>query len=161
MTDCSCNGNTTENNYSRCSLNCDSMDISGAIQKVIQNQVRVPSSLYTMNLAALNIRGSATNNPLAAFAFVNQSQASDRNIFHIPTRYVPTRGNSTRGSITRVRPGSLGPSDSGVDVKHNSYDRYLGRLKSQNIKTEVAQVLPVMGNKTRKWGLANSDSCNC
>ncbi len=33
----------------------------------------------------------------------------------------------TKRSITSLRPGAMSPGGSGVDIKHNSYDRYLNR----------------------------------
>jgi hypothetical protein len=39
--------------------------------------------------------------------------------------------SSTRSVITRLRPGALSPGGLGVDIKHNSYDRYLNRIKGR------------------------------
>ena len=108
-------------------------------QKRIQNQVRISGSQYTDVLSAATIQGGKSNFPLGLPGFynVNQNQSSDRNRLHIQTRYVPGNGaNSTKSSITRLRPGSLGPAGKnaiGVDVKHNSYNRYLGRLKARSL----------------------------
>ena len=44
-------------------------------------------------------------------------------------RVVPRRPNSTKRTKTSLRPGALCPGGIGVDVKHNSYDRYLARKK--------------------------------
>tara|TARA_B100001063_G_C16768022_1_gene559846 strand:- start:89 stop:400 length:312 start_codon:yes stop_codon:yes gene_type:complete len=44
-------------------------------------------------------------------------------------RVVPRRPNSTKRTKTCLRPGALAPGGVGVDVKHNSYDRYLARKK--------------------------------
>ena len=114
-------------------------------QKRIQKQVRVDESQYLTNLTALTIQGGKKNLPFnlalkpnQKFFGVNQNQMSDRNQLHIQTRYVPGQnGNSTKSSITRLRPGSLGPAGPnaiGVDVKHNSYNRYLGRKKAKNLQ---------------------------
>jgi hypothetical protein len=140
-------------------------------QKRIQNQVRAPASLYTMNLAALNVRGDKNNAPKTTSGFynVNWNQSSDRNRAansDLPTnvkiRYVPTRGNSTKHSLTRARPGASAPGGQGVDVKHNSYDRYLARLKSNNIRTQQPTSLtPKYGNKTRMVGMIDTSSCHC
>jgi len=149
-----------------CTTNCSNSRFINDIitQKIIQNQVRVSASLYTMNIGALNVRGSSKNNPLPQYAGVNQNQSSDRNRFHIQTAYVPTRGNSVRSSITRARPGSLAPGGVGVDIKHNSYDRYLARLKATNLITQKKYIasIPLQGNKTMKYGLVNQSlNCNC
>tara|TARA_B100000927_G_C16450696_1_gene463696 strand:+ start:706 stop:1017 length:312 start_codon:yes stop_codon:yes gene_type:complete len=44
-------------------------------------------------------------------------------------RVVTRRPNSTKRTKTSLRPGALAPGGVGVDVKHNSYDRYLARKK--------------------------------
>ena len=46
---------------------------------------------------------------------------------------VPTRGNSTRSTITGNKPGAMTPGGYGVDVKHGSYARYLGKLKGRTM----------------------------
>ena len=163
MSNCDCSGGSGVITYYRCDSNCPNGSAYVHItQKIIQRQVRVPSSLVAMNLGAFNVRGGTANKPLGTFANVNQSQASDRARFGIQTRYVPSRGNSTIGSVTRNRPGSLGPAGAGVDVKHNSYARYLARKKAPNLKTQSNPVaLAIEGNKTRKWGLLNTASCAC
>ena len=148
--DCSCNKVINDNvccgNCGRCQCRNkeDCIFLPGIrtiTQKRIQNQVRVPESLYINSLSAVTISGGRNNlplkNPSLGFFGVNQSQASDRNKLHIQTRFVPTGGDSTRTSITRNRPGSMGPAGKnavGVDVKNNSYARYLGRLKSKNVQ---------------------------
>ena len=113
------------------------LDISSSLhndstQKIIQNQVRVPGSLYTMNLASLT-SGNSTKNVKP------WNNASDRVILK---------------------------KDKGIDIKHNNYDRYLNRKKSNNLRTE--QLLdpptkPLYGNKVRKFGLITINNCklNC
>ena len=106
------------------------------IQKHIQNQVRVPSSLYTMNKASLAINSNNLHS-------LNKSwnNMSDRKLKH--------------GKLTQTN-SSIKPN-SGVDVKHNSYARHLGKLKSQNLKTEQVNnlIIPLKGNKSRKFGISN------
>ena len=146
--DCSCNIIYDASGLEPCCNNCGRCQCTGApcletpgmreiTQKRIQNQVGVPESQYIDVLSAVTIQGGKNNLPLQLFANVKQSQASDRNRLHIQTRYVPGYGaNSTKTSITRLRPGSMGPAGKnaiGVDVKHNSYDRYLGRLKAKSL----------------------------
>ena len=99
--------------------------VKRAIEKQIQKTVRVSTSEYLMNKASLNVaeqRKGVTN---------GWNQSSDRLNQAIAKAVVPSRGNSSSGSITRLRPGSLRPGGKGVDVKHNSYDRYLARLKGR------------------------------
>ena len=109
-------------------------DISNVILKRINNQVRVPSSLFIMNKKTLSVTNGTSNQPISTYNNVNWNQSSDRAIPSVESSYVPTRGNSTRSSITRLRPGSLKPGGTGVDIKHNSYDRYLSRKKSGYLK---------------------------
>ena len=140
-TDCNCaNCGNCYNNLDKSCNNTPCLFLSGLREithKRIQNQVRVASSNYITNLSAFTIRGGFKNSPSLSDFNVNQSQMSDRNKLHIQTRYVPRRANSTRSSITANRPGSMGPAGKnalGVDIKHNSYDRYLGRLKAKNLQ---------------------------
>lgn len=138
-------------------------------QKKIQNVVRVDSSEYLMNKAALNVY----THPTAAYSNVNWNQQSDRAVPGVVHRNVPRRGNgsSTRGSITWMRPGSSSAASSsniqgskGVDMKHGSYDRYLAKLKGGKVLRTQSQVstsvnVPQQGNKTRQFGVAYSDNC--
>ena len=130
------------------------------IQKIIQNQVRVPSSEYMMNVGSLTVRGSSKNAPLMSFAYVNQNQSSDRAKLAVGKYSVPSSGNTTRRSITRLRPGSLNPGGTGVDIKHNSYARYLARLKAPNLTTlSPGAEFPRYGNKTIKYGMVADCIC--
>ena len=115
--------------FRRCDTNLTSNtpSVKTQIQKIIQNVVRVPSSLYTMNLGAL----TSYRNP-----YVNWNRMSDRGQASVQKTYVPgggglIGGNSTRSAITRCRPGALSPGGVGCDIKHNSYVRYLNRLKGR------------------------------
>ena len=75
---------------------------------------------------------------------------------------IPTRGNSTKTSITSNKPGSSSAPGIGIDVKHNSYARYLARLKSKSLGTQVNSApKAIMGNKTKNYGLINSPNCFC
>ena len=105
-------------------------------QKQMQNVVRVPSSLYTMNLASLHVNSNDISGPDVARGKYN---ASDR-----------------------LQPHGKG-KNIGVDIKHNSYDRYLARKKSQYLKTEQTNdFVPKYGNKTMKFGLVYGSRCkNC
>jgi len=103
-------------------------------QKQMQNVVRVPSSLYTMNLASLHVNSNDISGPDVARGKYN---ASDR-----------------------LQPHGKG-KNIGVDIKHNSYDRYLARKKSQYLKTEQSNnFVPKYGNKTMKFGLVYGSRCN-
>jgi hypothetical protein len=49
-----------------------------------------------------------------------------------------------------------------VDIKHGSYARYLARIKGRGpYRTEAVPVpLPLEGNKTKKYGIAQSHRDN-
>tara|TARA_B100000035_G_scaffold315420_1_gene335991 strand:- start:5037 stop:5642 length:606 start_codon:yes stop_codon:yes gene_type:complete len=104
------------------------------IQKQIQNVVGVKSSLYTNNLASLYV------NEISGTLYKPWNNASDRLVQH-----------------------GLG-RNKGLDIKYNSYDRYLARKKSQYFRTENnSSDPPKYGNKTFKLGIVTSNSCtkNC
>ena len=119
--------------------------------KKIQNVVGVKQSLYLSDLSSLNVYiGSRCNttrvpncpqNLQPIFGAGTWNQSSDR-IFPSRSRInytynnVPSRGNSIKSSITKMRPGSSCPGGKGVDVKHNSYARYIARIKGKNIKSK-------------------------
>lgn len=105
------------------------------IQKNIQNQVKVPSSSYTMNLASLNVSKEITNND---------------NVWNNSSDRVYDYKNSKK-------------DNKGVDLKHNSYDRYLNKKKSNYLKTEKelnSNIKPLYGNKTRAYSIINCEK-NC
>ena len=149
------NGNTPFDQYQR--------------QKIIQNTVRVPSSIYTMNLGALSVY----QRPNPEYR-VNWNQMSDRKERHIQQANASGTnpgGNSTKSTITRLRPGALSPGGAGVDIKHNSYARYLARIKGKAPLRQQAvppyfglpipfnPAHPVYGGKVFKTGIVAG--CNC
>ena len=136
----SCGQDTTHNL-------CMSQECKNARQKIIeariQNQVAVSQSQMNSVQSAFTIRGPNSN-----FSFnlgdrpssriwgnqFNLRNQSDRKNPHYTKNYnVPTGGNSTKSSITANKPGSMSPGGAGVDVKHGSYARYLGKIKANNI----------------------------
>ena len=127
-------------------------------QKRIWGQVRTGSAMYTMNLSALT-SGAAL---LANGSSANWNQMSDRVLAAVQPPLHPTRGNSLRRTLTSDRPGAGTPSGQGVDVKHDSYTRYLNKKKANTLKTQTQNLAPVAfyGNKTQKTGLL-ADSVNC
>lgn len=153
-------------------------------QKLIQNTVRVASSLYTMNLAGL----SGYQNPLSTYQLVNQpgtpyiappsvywNQMSDR--AKPADQVVKTgsgstyHGSSTRHTIVRCRPGAMSPGGVGVDIKHNSYERRLNKLKGKaplrrgiipptyGVPIPFNRAYPVYGGKVVKTAIING--CDC
>ena len=83
-------------------------------QKQIQKTVRVDSSQYTMNLAAISAYERPTTWNAMSDRFV-------RSIQH---------GSVAKG-LPSHRPGYLTPGGKGCDIKHNSYERRLNRLKGK------------------------------
>jgi hypothetical protein len=112
-----------------------------------------------MNLAALTMAAERLIKPANA---VPWNQSSDSFVASQQTAYHPTRGNSAKSTLTSLRPGAGAPAGTGVDVKHNSYARYLGRKKAINIRTQSKATTPIQGNKTQSYGLINqSKECIC
>ena len=153
-------------------------------QKLIQNTVRVASSLYSMNLAGL----AGYQKPLSTSQLVNQAgtpyiapptvywnQMSDR--AKPANQTVKTgsgstyHGSSTRHTIMRSRPGAMSPGGVGVDIKHNSYERRLNKLKGKSVLRRgpippgygsyipFNNAYPVYGGKVVKTGIVNG--CDC
>ena len=48
-------------------------------------------------------------------------------------RVVRRSSSSIKATKTSLKPGALCPGGTGVDIKHNSYDRYLARIKKSLI----------------------------
>jgi hypothetical protein len=139
--------------------------------KLIQNTVRVYSSIYTSNLGPLN----AYKQPTAVTYGVCWNQMSDRPFPSVQRATVPTGFNNNLNgrhhSVTSSKPGSQTPGGVGCDIKHNSYDRYLNRLKGKGPlrrgsipKTFGTPIpfnpaFPVYGGKTTKTNIVNG--CDC
>ena len=137
-------------------------------QKIIQNTVRVPTSLFTMNLGALNVYErpnldyrvvDVSGSTYVVSPGVNWNQMSDRKDPHVQVVKTGSGSgygaSSTRRTITRNRPGAMSPGGSGVDIKHKSYDRYLNRLKGK----KPLRRDPIYGGKVMKTSIVNH--CNC
>ena len=79
--------------------------------------------------------------------------------------------NRRHTSVTSSRPGCQTPGGKGVDIKHNSYDRYLNRLKGKGpLRRGVVPpnfgrpipfnpAFPIYGGKTTKTNLVSG--CDC
>ena len=129
-------------------------------QKRIWNQVRVPGSLYLMNVSALTSGAERLQNGPCT----NWNQRSDRQNPSVQTAYHPTRGNSLRSTLTSNKPGACAPSGVGCYIKHDSYARYLNRKKAGNLRTQEYNIAttPIEGNKTYATNaVATSIDCNC
>ena len=142
------------------------------LQKQIQNTVRVYASLYTANLGPL----TAYQKPGPKVYNVGWNQMSDRPVPSVQKTVVPTGTNCTLNrkhtSVTSSRPGCQSPGGVGCDIKHNSYDRYLNRLKGRGPlrrgvipPTFGAPVIPfnpafpIYGAKTVKTNIVSG--CDC
>ena len=139
-------------------------------QKIIQNTVRVPTSLYTSDLAALTVYQTP------GLYGVNWNNISDRRERHVQPTIVSGgsfyHASSTKSTITRCRPNAGCPGGAGVDMKHGSYDRYLRRLVGKGparrgvIPPDYGQPFvfdpsfPVYGDKTIKTSIVGTN-CNC
>ena len=140
--------------------------------KLIQNTVRVEASLYTSNLGPL----SAYQNPGTKTHNVCWNQMSDRVYPSVQKTVVPSGTNCALNkkttSVTSSRPGCQAPGGKGCDIKHNSYDRYLNRLKAkgplrrgvvpQNFGVPVLPfnpAYPIYGGKTTKTSIVTG--CDC
>jgi hypothetical protein len=99
----------------------------------IQNTVRVPASVYTGNLATLSVQDNPVWN-----AQSDQSAPSNP-------------GYTTR---TTSRPGGQAPGGKGCDVKHGNYERYLNRLKGDNLKRNISNTI------TGKTAIVNGCVCD-
>jgi len=162
--------------YFRCKSMCPNLNGNSPSeqyqkQKLIQNTVRVYSSLYTSNIGPLNAYKKPTN----ATYGVCWNQMSDRPVPSIQKTTVPTGFNSSinnrRYSVTSSKPGSQSPGGIGCDIKHNSYDRYLNRLKGKGpLRRGVIPptfgapipfnpAFPIYGGKTVKTNIVTG--CNC
>lgn len=121
------------------------------------NYVRVPASLYTGTLGAMNTFNESTGGVFG----LRWNQSSDRKVPHVGKAVVPSHGNSTKSSITRHRPGAGAPGGVGVDIKHNSFQRYLNRKKGATVPSGpfvASQVKPnaVVNNKVQKSSILAS-----
>lgn len=155
----SCKCNYTVNTNTSC-ISCVNVANSTATQNITQKriwgQVRTGAGIYTMNLGALT-SGAAI---LASGKTANWNQMSDRVSASVQPALHPTHGNSLRQTVTSDRPGAGSPGGKGVDVKHDSYARYLNRKKAGVVKTQTIASVAVAGNKTQSIGLlANSINC--
>jgi len=143
--------------------------------KKIQNTIRVPSSIYSANKAPLNAYSKPLNKPLDGYYGVCWNQMSDRPVPSIQKATIPTgygtSYNNRHHSVTSSHPGCQTPGGKGVDIKHNSYDRYLNRLKGKGpLRRGIVppgfgrqipfnQAYPIYGGKTLKTNII--EGCNC
>ena len=107
----------TENKYGRCNacsstnetIQFNSSNVMPEVQKRINNQVRVASSLFTMNLAALTYKKKSSDD-------------------YLPTTTNRTASNIYSGTSRRLRSRTREIASPG-NSKYGSYDRYLLKKK--------------------------------
>lgn len=159
--------------YRNCDTNLNANTPANQYQKLklIQNTVRVNSSLYTSNLGPLN----AYIKPTSLTYGVCWNQMSDRPIPSVQRASIPTGYNNSLNnrhhSVTSSKPGAQTPGGIGCDIKHNSYDRYLNRLKGKgplrrgvippNFGSYIPfnPAFPIYGGKTVKTNIVSG--CDC
>ena len=124
-------------------------------QKAIQKQIHTSSSNYTQVINSLTVaKDIANNNNNKAW-----HNASDRSQSHGLTKSLANNLNTSQ------------KINSGLDIKHNSYDRYLAKKKATNLKTQnnTTQINPInlntgypnfWGNKTKYYSITTKNS-NC
>ena len=157
----------------RCDTNLNSNTSAVQYQKlkIIQNTVRVPGSLYIANLGPLSAYKKPTNSTYG----VCWNQMSDRPEPSVQKATVPTGStsiNRKHTSVTSSRPGCQTPGGVGCDIKHNSYDRYLNRLKGKGplrrgvIPTTFSEIpypfnpaFPIYGGKITKTNIVSGCVC--
>lgn len=144
--------------------------------KLIQNTVRIYGSLYTANLGPLTAYKKPISDPNNNLYGVCWNQMSDRPVPSVQKATIPTgfanSMNRKHTSVTSSRPGCQTPGGVGCDIKHNSYDRYLNRLKGKgpmrrgvvppNFGKPIVfnPAFPVYGGKTMKTNIVNGCSCD-
>lgn len=146
-------------------------------QKIIQKTVRINSSLYTMNIAGLNVYQTPSKTyqviEQAGASYIippglNWNQMSDRTR---PSNQVVKSGSgstygssSLKGTKVRNRPGAMSPGGSGVDIKHNSYERYLNRIKGKGLlkkgQVHVNDGQRMTGGKDVRFSIVNNCECD-
>ena len=114
------------------------------IQKEIQNQLHTASSNYTQVISSLNVSQDINN-------------SSYKKPWHNASDSAQAHGQLS------IIVNSSQKENKGLDIKHNSYDRYLAKKKSTTLKTQKTQTtqpLPLQGNKTKYYSLTTQNS-NC
>ena len=114
------------------------------IQKEIQNQLHTASSNYTQVISSLNVSQDINN-------------SSYKKPWHNASDRAQAHGQLSTNVVTSQR------ENKGLDIKHNSYDRYLAKKKSGTLKTqktESIQPFPLSGNKTKYYSLTTQNT-NC
>lgn len=110
-------------------------------QKALQNVLHTSSSNFTQVLSSLtsttDIISNSSNKPW--------HNASDRAQRH-------GQINNNYASSQKV--------NSGIDIKHNSYARYLAKKKGLSLRTQFTNApKPLVGNKTKYYSISTHNIC--
>lgn len=106
---------------------------------------KLPRSPAVAASVVTDARGAlaAYHRPLPRFANVHWNQQSDQAEPSVARETVPRGQAGTlsrrHSSVTANLPGAITPGGVGVDIKHNSYARYLTRLKGGQIDMAAPQ----------------------
>jgi len=124
-----CSGNDASIEYSppicgTCPLKLNS------IPRSPYRSIETPMSVYTANISSLYVY----QKPSILYPDVNWNQSSDRAIPHTQPTNVQRNSSSLRATRTGSKPGSMAPGGVGVDIKHNSFNRYNLRLRGAILK---------------------------
>jgi hypothetical protein len=155
----------TNNRYRGCYKNLSSNDpaMINQRQKIIQKTIRIDSSLYTMNIAGLNVYQSPSNE----YQVVDQARTNyvvppNSNWNQMSDRSKPARQYVKRKVSNK--PGSMSPGGIGVDIKHNSYERYLNRIKGKGLlkqgQVQKSYGEKMTGGKHVRFATVNNCSCS-
>lgn len=144
-------------------------------QKIMQHTVRIDTSLYLANKAPLAGYERPIAKPDDGLYGVCWNQMSDRAVPSVQRATIPTgqysATNRRHTSVTSSKPGSQTPGGKGCDIKHNSYDRYLNRLKGKGpLRRGVIPphfgkpvlfnpAFPIYGGKTTKTNIISNCAC--
>jgi hypothetical protein len=118
--------------------------------------------MYSMNIGALTVYQRP------GLMRVNWNQMSDRKNPHVQRAAI-----SMKSSVS-VRPGNISPGGVGCDIKHNSYSRYIAKIKGKNpLRREIVGCAygcyipfnigyPIYGGKTVKTSIGSTkcEICN-
>ena len=109
-------------------------------QKAIQNVLHTSASNFTQVLSSLTTTTDIINNANKPW-----HNASDRAQKHGAT-------NASSNTSQKV--------NSGIDIKHNSYARYLAKKKGISLRTELSSAQSaLMGNKTKYYSISTHERC--
>ena len=111
-------------------------------QKAIQNVLHTSSSNFTQVLSSLTTSSDTISNK-------PWHNASDRAQKHGAT-------NNSSNTSQKI--------NSGIDIKHNSYARYLAKKKGISLRTELLSAQSALiGNKTKYYSISTQNGCiaNC